>query len=61
MKQQNNTQNTKGKRSLFIWLTVDRSYGSKHAKSTILWSVSLDELNQSEVSRNKLQKMYQIK
>ena len=53
-------------------LTVDHSLGPKDAKSSILLSISRDQLysfiesvmlllNQSEVSRNKLQKMYEIK
>ena len=61
IKLQNNTRKTKGKKTLFIWLIVHRSYGSKHAKSSILWSISRDHLNQSEVTLHKLQKMYEIK
>ena len=36
IKPQNKTQKTKGKRTLFIWLMYSRS---KHAKSSILWSI----------------------
>ena len=61
IKPQNTTQTTTRKWTLFIWLTVDRSLGSKDAKSSILQSISRNQLNQSEVSRNKLQKMYEIK
>ena len=57
----NENKTTKRKWTLFIWLTVDHSLGSKDAKSSILWSFSRDQLNQSEVSRNKLQKMHEIK
>ena len=61
IKPQNTTKTTKCKWTLFIWLTVDHSLGSKDAKSSILWSISRDRLSQSEVSRNKLQKMSEIK
>ena len=50
-------QTTKRKWTLFFSLTVDHSLGSKDAKSSILWSISRDQLNQSEVSCNKLQKV----
>ena len=58
-------QTTKRKWTLyvFIYLAYSRSeFGIKRcAKSIILWSISRDQLNKSEVSRYKLQKMYQIK
>ena len=53
-------QMTQRKRTLLIWLTVDYSLVSKDAKSGILWSIYCDQLSQSEVGRNKVQKMYQI-
>ena len=53
--------NDKKKENFIYRLTVDHSLGSKDAKSSILWNISRDEVNQSVVSRNKLQKMYEIK
>ena len=50
---ENTTQTAKRKWTLFIWLTVDHSLGSKDAKSSILWTIYRDQLNQSQVSRNK--------
>ena len=38
---------TKKKVKVFISLTVDHSLGSKDAKSSILWSISRDQLSQT--------------
>lgn len=61
IKSQNTSQKKKDKWTLFIWLTVDHNLGLKDAKSSILWSISRDQLDQAEVSRYKLQWMYEIK